>query len=454
MLKSNEKTLAIVHRFIDIFLSIFVWCLLQVTVAHIYDLQTVVSIHLKISFPLGFLTFYFLARTGLYRSQRLSTLRTELVAVVRANFFAVLAFYGLIFFVSEMPIPEYLFLIYFLISSLVFMSYRTALRVFLRSLRRAGKNNRHVVLVGYGKILESYVSTIQGYPDAGINWLTWIDSRGAAPKFGIKVYQGSLADYLKEHNVDSIVIGYPYDESQLLETILKENYDQVASIMVLPDLRYNYIGFQADNMAGFPTLLVNQPTLSTIDEVSKRTFDIIASGIGILLLSPLLILLGLLVKISSKGTIFFSQERVGLDGRYFRMWKFRTMIQNAEEQSRWTIENDPRRTKIGSLMRATSLDELPQLWNVFVGDMSLVGPRPEQPQFVTKFRHEIPAYMLRHKMKAGITGWAQVNGWRGNTSLEKRIECDLYYVKNWSLWFDIKIILMTFWRGFANRNAY
>jgi lipopolysaccharide/colanic/teichoic acid biosynthesis glycosyltransferase len=164
------------------------------------------------------------------------------------------------------------------------------------------------------------------------------------------------------------------------------------------------------------------------------------------------------VKLSSTGPIFFGQERIGLDGRRFKMWKFRSMKVdghvNAENIPGWTVKDDPRKTKFGSFLRASSLDELPQLWNVFVGDMSLVGPRPEQPYYVEKFRHEIPAYMLRHKMKAGITGWAQVNGWRGDTSLHERIECDLYYIRNWSLWFDVKILFLTFWKGFINKNAY
>ena len=145
---------------------------------------------------------------------------------------------------------------------------------------------------------------------------------------------------------------------------------------------------------------------------------------------------------------------MGVDGKEFKMWKFRSMVTGSANKEGWTVKNDPRVTRIGSFLRKTSLDELPQLWNVFVGDMSLVGPRPERPIFVNKFRHEIPAYMLRHKMKAGITGWAQVNGWRGDTSIAKRIECDLYYIRNWSLWLDISILFMTFWKGFINKNAY
>ena len=191
---------------------------------------------------------------------------------------------------------------------------------------------------------------------------------------------------------------------------------------------------------------------------SKRIFDVISTGLGLILISPLLLLIAIGVKISSPGPILYGQERVGLDGKRFKMWKFRSMrILTDKDKNNipgWTVKDDPRKTKLGSFLRATSLDELPQLWNVFSGEMSLVGPRPEQSYYVEKFRHEIPAYMLRHKMKAGLTGWAQINGWRGDTSLHKRIECDIYYIRNWSLWLDIKIIFLTFWKGFVNKNAY
>jgi exopolysaccharide biosynthesis polyprenyl glycosylphosphotransferase len=188
----------------------------------------------------------------------------------------------------------------------------------------------------------------------------------------------------------------------------------------------------------------------------KRLLDIAGSTVGLVVLSPFFFVIGLIIKLTSPGPAFFGQERVGLNGTHFRMWKFRSMRVSADEEEKagWTVENDPRRTTFGTFLRRTSLDELPQLWNVFLGQMSLVGPRPEQPEFVEVFRKEIPAYMLRHKMRAGITGWAQVHGWRGNTSLEKRTEFDLFYIRSWTLWLDIKILFMTLIRGFVNKNAY
>jgi exopolysaccharide biosynthesis polyprenyl glycosylphosphotransferase len=190
--------------------------------------------------------------------------------------------------------------------------------------------------------------------------------------------------------------------------------------------------------------------------MAKRTTDVLGSALALLALSPVLLLIGLLVKITSRGPMLYGQERMGLDGRTFKMLKFRSMKADAEQSSGavWAQAVDDRRTAFGTFMRKTSLDELPQFWNVLRGDMSLVGPRPERPVFVNKFRTEIPLYNVRHKVKAGITGWAQVNGWRGNTALDRRIECDLFYIRNWSYTLDIKILFITLYKGFINKNAY
>jgi exopolysaccharide biosynthesis polyprenyl glycosylphosphotransferase len=223
---------------------------------------------------------------------------------------------------------------------------------------------------------------------------------------------------------------------------------------VLPNIKsFALVGISLDEIEGLPIMSLNQPRYSAMDLAAKRVLDIVGAGLGMLVLAPFLFLVAVLIKLTSSGPVFFGQDRMGLDGETFRMWKFRTMTPGPDQPG-WTTTNDPRRTKFGTFLRRTSLDELPQLWNVFIGEMSLVGPRPEQPYFVEKFRQEIPAYMLRHKVKAGITGWAQVQGWRGDTSLRKRIECDLYYIRHWSLWLDIKILLLTVKNGIIHDNAY
>lgn len=208
---------------------------------------------------------------------------------------------------------------------------------------------------------------------------------------------------------------------------------------------------------GLPVVNIRYiPLSNTFNALMKRTVDIIGSAVGIVVLSPLLLIIACLVKFTSKGPLIFKQERVGLRNETFMMYKFRTMkVQDEKEEKKaWTVKNDPRVTKIGKFLRKTSLDELPQLFNILKGEMSIVGPRPERPFFVEKFKEEIPRYMIKHQVRPGLTGWAQVNGYRGDTSIKKRIEYDLYYIENWTMGFDIKIMFMTFFKGFVNKNAY
>jgi Undecaprenyl-phosphate glucose phosphotransferase len=209
-------------------------------------------------------------------------------------------------------------------------------------------------------------------------------------------------------------------------------------------------------ISGVPVISVHDSPLAGVQSVFKRVMDIFGALVAITLFAPIMLIVALLVPLSSPGPVFYRQERMGLDGRTFKMLKFRSMPVDAEKKTGavFASAGDNRATWLGRFLRRTSLDELPQLFNVLLGDMSLVGPRPERPVFVNDFRRKIPGYFLRHKVKAGITGWAQVNGWRGDTSIEKRIECDLYYIQNWSLWFDFRILLLTVVRGFIHRNAY
>ena len=212
-----------------------------------------------------------------------------------------------------------------------------------------------------------------------------------------------------------------------------------------------------EDLMGLPVINIRYVPLSnTLSALAKRCVDIAGSFFGLILISPLLLVVALLVKATSKGPVIFKQERVGLHNKTFMMYKFRTMRQQqpGEEKKGWTVKGDPRITRVGAFLRRTSLDELPQLFNVLLGDMSLVGPRPERPQFVEKFREEIPRYMIKHQVRPGMTGWAQINGYRGDTSIRKRIEYDIYYIENWSMAFDIKILFLTFFKGFINENAY
>jgi exopolysaccharide biosynthesis polyprenyl glycosylphosphotransferase len=403
-------------------------------------------------------TFYFFAKEGIYKSYRLKSTFEEMKSVLRAHSLAAVAFVIILYFTNSGKLSRSVLLVNYLFGCAALIVLRYGVRLSLRYMRRHGRNLRHMALIGSSQTLKRYVHNVMYFPDSGVRFFGWLDSDGEAERLGIKILSEGDAIAAYKAGVDGFVIGYDGENVGKTEYYVKRLHDGLSPVIVIPDTTHSFVGYQLDNIAGVPALFVNEPDYSTINVATKRTFDLVASFLGLLVLSPVFLFLAIGVRLSSPGAIFFGQERVGLDGRRFKMWKFRSMRVGAhvseDSVPGWTVKDDPRKTKLGSFLRATSLDELPQLWNVFVGEMSLVGPRPEQPYYVEKFRDEIPSYMLRHKMKAGITGWAQVNGWRGDTSLHERIECDLFYIRHWSIWFDIKILFLTFWKGFINKNAY
>jgi Undecaprenyl-phosphate glucose phosphotransferase len=262
---------------------------------------------------------------------------------------------------------------------------------------------------------------------------------------------------LEANGIDLVMIALPLESIPHLETILKRIGPSTVDIKVVPDI-YKFISLRGgiEDFDGLPVITLLDTPLRGWNEVFKRALDVALSAALLVLLAPLFLLIALLVRVSSRGPVFYQQERMSLDGRRFQVWKFRTMREDAELETGpvWATANDPRRTRIGSALRRWSLDELPQLWNVLKGEMSLVGPRPERPVFIEDFRQRIPRYMLRHKVPAGMTGWAQVHGLRGNTPVEQRIVYDLYYIENWSLLLDFKILFLTLFRGFSDPNAY
>jgi exopolysaccharide biosynthesis polyprenyl glycosylphosphotransferase len=392
---------------------------------------------------------------GFYRSYRFLSLSEELRLLVKSNTISFMAILVLFYFFAQDKISRLMLLTFFILLQFFSLSFKILSRKFFHFVRAQGKNLHHYLLIGDGPQMKKFIQTIEDQHIVGLKFMGWIDADPHDLTSSIPRIQSH--DFMKKHErPDGIIIGYTGEKSHLTQTWLERCYNDVLPVVVLPDLSYAFVGHHIGEFHSIPFISINKPNLHESDVFIKRSFDIFCSGIGLMILSPLFLSLALLVKCTSSGPIFYAQERMGLDGRLFRMWKFRSMKQDAEKQSGavWCVEDDPRRTKLGSFLRSSSLDELPQLWNVFRGDMSLVGPRPERPIFVQKFRQEIPAYMLRHKMKAGITGLAQIKGWRGNTSLEKRIECDIYYIKHWSLFLDIKILILTFFKGIFHKNAY
>ena len=337
---------------------------------------------------------------------------------------------------------------------------RVALRYTLRYMRQQGYNQKHVLLIGGGDLAVSYLKAIRDERELGYNPLGYISSEVSDLDMGIP-YLGGF------DKLEALLEKYAPDEA--ISAIETEDYEQTPGIIAACEktgTKLSIIPFYAkympsnpqfDEVNGIPLLNIRRiPLDNWANAFVKRTMDIVGSGLLILLTSPVMLICALGVKLSSPGPILFKQERVGIHNKKFNMYKFRTMeVQTEEEEKKgWTVKNDPRVTKIGAIMRKTSMDELPQLWNILVGDMSIVGPRPERPQFVEKFKEEIPRYMIKHQVRPGLTGWAQVNGYRGDTSIRRRIECDLYYIENWSMFLDFKIMFLTVFKGFVNENAY
>jgi putative colanic acid biosynthesis UDP-glucose lipid carrier transferase len=257
--------------------------------------------------------------------------------------------------------------------------------------------------------------------------------------------------------IQYVYVALPMSATERITDLANEMSSRLAHVCLVPDLFHlNILNSRITDIGGLPVIHMIDEAPLDFRRAVKRMMDIAFSALFLLVAFPILFVIALAVKLSSRGPVFYRQERMGLNGQTFDMLKFRSMPVNAEKSTGavWAKAGENRATRVGAFLRKTSLDELPQFFNVLKGDMSVVGPRPERPVFIDQFRDQIPKYMLRHKMKAGITGWAQVNGWRGNTSIEKRIEFDLYYIQNWSLRLDLKIMLMTVWKGFVHENAY
>ena len=339
---------------------------------------------------------------------------------------------------------------------------RNTIRYILWKIRRSGFNLKHILLVGYSRAAEEYIDRIKGNPQWGYEVCGILDDnvpRGEEYR-GIKVIGicDDLIHILPANELDEIAITLGLSEYSKLEHIVAECEKSGVHTKFIPD--YNNIiptKPYTEDLLGLPVINIRHvPLTNTFNAMVKRVVDIGGSLFAIVLFSPIMLFTAIAIKVTSPGPLIYKQERVGLHNQTFQMYKFRSMeVQDpSKEKKGWTVKNDPRVTPIGRLIRKTSIDELPQLFNILKGDMSLVGPRPERPFFVEKFREEIPRYMVKHQVRPGLTGWAQINGYRGDTSIRKRIEHDLYYIENWTLGLDFKIIFLTFFKGFINKNAY
>jgi Undecaprenyl-phosphate glucose phosphotransferase len=396
----------------------------------------------------------------LYRPHRLGSYVSEWLDIAKASTLGVLVLVFIMTFAFRSYEYSRLVIGLFWISSIVTASLaRGVFREILRYARRRGYNQRYAVVVGSGEPATEVLRILRRRPDTGIRVLGLLSDKREAREVGARWLGGieEIRSVLQAHVVDMVILALPHSEYPRLTTVLNEIGDEPVAIHLVPDL-FSLASLRGgvEEFESVPFIHLRESPLFGWNRVLKRAFDVGLGALALLLALPAMVAIAAAIRLTSGGPVLYRQERMGLDGRRFRMLKFRTMRPDAEAVTgpRWAVPDDPRRTGLGGFLRRWSLDELPQLVNVLRGEMSLVGPRPERPGFVEEFRQRVPGYMLRHKVKAGITGWAQVNGWRGNTSIEKRIEYDLYYIERWSLAFDLKILLQTLWLGFRNRNAY
>jgi Undecaprenyl-phosphate glucose phosphotransferase len=396
----------------------------------------------------------------LYRPNRLGSRVSEWFDVAKASTLGALILVSIMTFAFRGYEYSRLVILIFLAQSIVAVSLaRAALREALRFARRHGYNLRYAIVVGGGEPAAEVLRILNRRRDAGIFVLGLLSDKKEVPE-NVR-WLGGIEDVrtvLDRQQVDIVFIALPHADASRLTAVLSGIGDDPIAIHLVPDV-FSLVpargGIEEFEMV--PFIHLRESRLYGLNRVLKRAFDLVFGGLGLAVAAPIMLAIAVGLKLTTPGPVLYHQERMGVDGRRFRMLKFRTMRVDAEAETGpvWARPDDPRRTALGVFLRRTSLDELPQLFNVLRGEMSLVGPRPERPSFVEEFRRRVPGYMLRHKVKAGITGWAQINGWRGNTSIEKRIECDLYYIERWSLGFDLKILLQTLWYGLRiNRNAH
>lgn len=398
----------------------------------------------------------------LYTPMRMQGRRLVLANIVKANSLGLLILMFTFYMIDESDFSRSTYIMFYVINIVLQWCARMLIFALLRNMREKGLNQKQMICVGYSRAAEEYIDRVLANPQWGYAIRGILDDNvpaGTEYK-GIKILGriDNLNIILPENRLDEIAITLGLSEYYRLEEIVALCEKSGVHTKFIPD--YNKIiptKPYTEDILGLPVINIRYvPLNNTFNALVKRAMDIAGSIVGIIVTSPLMLLMCVIIKLTSPGPLIYKQERVGLHNQTFRMYKFRSMeVQpESEEKKAWTVKNDPRVTPIGKFMRHTSIDELPQLFNILKGNMSLVGPRPERPFFVEKFREEIPRYMVKHQVRPGLTGWAQVNGYRGDTSIRKRIEYDLYYIENWSIGLDIKIIFLTFFKGFINKNAY
>ena len=473
MIKDNQKRLNHFHVLLDALVIIcsyaLAWFIVNATLwfdVTAENKNAMAAVYLAAG--VAIVPFYLLlyAFFQLYTPKRVQSRRVELANIVKANVIGLLCIALILYLCRK---NEYfrnfsspMLMLFFAINIMSEALMRNLLRMGLRSMRSKGYNQKHLLLVGYSRAAEGFIDRVRLNPEWGYNirgilddWQEWGKEYRGVRVIG-KI--GDLNKILELNTLDEIAITLSIREYEKLERIVAGGEKSGVHTKFIPDY-YNFIPTRPfmEDLQGLPVIHIRHvPLTSILNATIKRGVDLIGAAVALILFSPVMLIAAAGIKLTSPGPVIYSQERVGLHNRPFKMYKFRSMAVQppAREKSQWTTPGDPRVTSIGRFIRKTSIDEMPQLFNVLKGNMSLVGPRPERPFFVEKFKEEIPRYMIKHQVRPGMTGWAQVNGYRGDTSITKRIEHDLYYIENWTLGFDVKILFLTFFKGFINKNAY
>ncbi len=468
MIKENQKRLNRLHILLDA-LVIFTSYLIAYLIMY-YNDDAILALSAQVYFSAliiiipGFLILYEFFE--LYTPKRISGRRSEIANIFKANSIGFLIFTLTLYLggknMNMHHFSRRLVIIFYILTNVLMVFERSFIRSFLMSIRTKGYNQKHVLLIGYSRAAEGYIDRVKQNPEWGYNIRGILDDhkeRGYCYN-GVKVIgtTANLHMILEMNVLDEIAITLSIKEYEHLEAIVNDCEKSGVHTKFIPDYN-NFIPTipYIEDLQGLPVINIRHVPLTELHNAYiKRIVDIFGALFGIILFSPVMLITAILVKLTDGGPIIYSQERVGLHNKPFKMYKFRSMAvqKPSEEKSKWTTQNDPRVTGVGRFIRKTSIDETPQFFNVLKGNMSLVGPRPERPFYVEKFREEIPHYMIKHQVRPGLTGWAQVNGFRGDTSIQRRIDHDLYYIENWTLGFDFKIMFLTIFKGFINKNAY
>ncbi len=408
----------------------------------------------------GYLILYYIF--NLYTPKRATVHRYEILNIFQANTVGMVLMMAGWYMVAQIHFSRTMMAMFYVINIILTTLGRTLIRTILQYFREKGYNLKYILLVGYSRATEEYINRINANPQWGYVVRGILDDSVPAGTLykGVKVVGTieNLLYILPENKLDEIAITLSLKDYDNLEHIVDLCEKSGVHTKFIPD--YNSL-FPSrpytEDLMGLPVINIRYvPLTNTINWWMKRIVDIVVSLVGLVVASPIMLAAAVAVGCTSRGPVIFRQERIGLHNKPFRMYKFRTMrVQKpSTEQKAWTTKDDPRVTKVGKFLRKTSIDELPQLFNILKGDMSVVGPRPERPHFVEQFKEEIPRYMVKHQVRPGLTGWAQINGYRGDTSIKKRVEYDIFYIENWTMSFDVKIMFLTIFKGFINKNAY